>query len=452
MRKLCLLILIFLNLCLSAQQTEFIPVPSSAQLEAQQMEFYLFVHFGPNTFTGQEWGYGDEPAEVFNPTALDCGQWCRIAKAAGAKGIIITAKHHDGFCLFPSKYSTHTVRESKWMDGKGDVLRQLSDSCKFYGLKFGVYLSPWDRNHPDYGTDAYNKVYTGMIREVFENYGPIWEFWFDGACGEGPNGKKQVYDWDLFHSTIRQLSPQTVMFSDVGPDLRWVGNENGFAGITHWYTLNTKGYTPGSGAPSQDTLTSGNVYGEFYIPAECDVSIRNGWFYRPQEDSTVKSAGQLFNIYLKSVGRGANLLLNVPPDTRGRFASPDSAALMQFKKLNDNAFANDLLSGSKFKTKSGRKALLVDTYVLKKPVPVNCLILKEELKNGQAVVSGFAEFFVDGKSVFKIPFSTIGHKRILTFNTIETDKINVVIATAKVKPSLLKAEAYRVDEGLLERQ
>lgn len=449
MRKLFLLILIFVNLSLFAQQTENIPIPSPAQLEAQEMEFYLFTHFGPNTFTGEEWGHGDEPAEVFNPTALDCGQWCRIAKAAGAKGIIITAKHHDGFCLFPSKYSTHTVRQSSWMNGKGDVLRQFSDSCKVYGLKFGVYLSPWDRNHPDYGTDAYNKVYTGMIEEVFASYGQIWEFWFDGACGEGPNGKKQVYDWDLFYSTIRQLSPQTVMFSDVGPDFRWVGNENGFAGKTHWYSLNTAGFTPGSGAPSQDTLTVGNKFGEFYIPAECDVSIRKGWFYRSQEDTTVKSAGQLFDIYIKSVGRGANLLLNVPPDTRGRFAAPDSAALMQFKKLRDDAFANDILAGSKFKTKKGQKKLLVNTYKLDSIVPVNCLILKEELKNGQVVKSGFAEFFKNGKSVNVIQFSTIGHKRILTFNTVEADKIKIVITSAKTEPLLLRTEAFKIDESLI---
>ena len=450
MRKLFLLILLITGFSLFAQQTEKIPVPSPAQLEAQQMEFYLFTHCGPNTFTGEEWGHGDEAAEVFNPTALDCGQWCRIAKAAGAKGIIITAKHHDGFCLFPSKYSTHTVRESSWMDGKGDVLRQLSDSCKAYGLKFGVYLSPWDRNHPDYGTDAYNKVYAGMIEEVFANYGPIWEFWFDGACGEGPNGKKQVYDWDLFHSTIRRLSPQTVMFSDVGPDFRWVGNENGFAGKTHWYNLNTRGFTPGSGAPLQDTLTVGNKFGEFFIPAECDVSIRKGWFYRPEEDTTVKSAGQLFDIYLKSVGRGANLLLNVPPDTRGRFAAPDSAALMQFKKLRDEAFASNLLAESRFKTKKGQKKLLVNTYKLDSVVPVNCLILKEELKNGQAVESGFAEFFKDGESVNVIQFSTIGHKRILTFKTVEADKIKIVITSAKTEPLLLEAEAYKMDERLIE--
>jgi alpha-L-fucosidase len=221
------------------------------------MEFYLFTHFGQNTFTDKEWGEGTEPEDIFNPTNLDCRQWCRVAKAAGAKGIIITAKHHDGFCLWPSKYSTHTVRESKWKNGKGDVLKELSQACKEYGLKFGVYISPWDRNHPKYGTPEYNDVFVNMMKEIFTNYGPIWELWWDGANGEGPNGKKQVYDWDRFKKTVRQLSPNTVIFSDVGPDIRWWGNEKGIAGETNWNLLDTVGFTPGAGAPPVDTLNRG---------------------------------------------------------------------------------------------------------------------------------------------------------------------------------------------------
>jgi alpha-L-fucosidase len=253
-----------------------VPLPSKAQLAWHEQEFYLFTHFGPNTFTNKEWGHGDEPEDVFNPTQLDCRQWCRIAKAAGAKGIIITAKHHDGFCLWPSKFSKHTVRESKWKNGKGDVLKELSDACKEYGLKFGVYLSPWDRNHPDYGTEKYNDVFVNMMKEVFANYGPIWEFWWDGANGEGPNGKKQVYDWHRFKETIKKLSPNTVVFSDVGPHIRWVGNEQGIAGETNWNTLDTVGFTAGAGSPPVDTLNSGNENGKAWIPAECDVSIRQG--------------------------------------------------------------------------------------------------------------------------------------------------------------------------------
>src|SRR5215467_5647587 len=210
------------------------PLPSSRQVQWQEMEFYLFAHFGPNTFTDLEWGKGNEHEEVFNPTKLDCRQWCRIAKAAGAAGIIITAKHHDGFCLWPSKYSAHTVRESKWRNGKGDILKELSAACREYGLKFGVYLSPCDRNHPKYGTPEYNSVYVDMMKEIVRQYGPLFEFWWDGANGEGPNGKKQIYDFHLFEKTMRAIAPNTVVFSDIGPDIRWVGNEKGIAGNPNW--------------------------------------------------------------------------------------------------------------------------------------------------------------------------------------------------------------------------
>ncbi|HZI69328.1 MAG TPA: alpha-L-fucosidase, partial [Hanamia sp.] len=219
-----------------------LPVPTPSQQKWQDMEYYFFAHFGPNTFTGVEWGKGTENAEVFDPKELNCDQWCRIAKAAGAKGIMITAKHHDGFCLWPSKYSTHTVRESGWKNGKGDVLKELSAACKKYGLKFGVYLSPWDRNHPAYGTPAYNDVFANMLKEIFTNYGPIWELWWDGANGEGPNGKKQVYDFPRFEKLVRKLSPNTIIFSDIGPDARWCGNERGFAGKTNWDNLDTAGF------------------------------------------------------------------------------------------------------------------------------------------------------------------------------------------------------------------
>ncbi|TMI87114.1 MAG: glycoside hydrolase family 29 (alpha-L-fucosidase) [Bacteroidetes bacterium] len=309
-------------------QTSKTPLPTKQQLAWHEMEYYFFFHFGPNTFTDKEWGHGDEPEDIFDPTGLDCRQWVRIAKQAGAKGVIITAKHHDGFCLWPSKYSTHTVRESKWKNGKGDVLKELSQACKEYGLKFGVYISPWDRNHPKYGTAEYNDVFVNMMKEIFTNYGPIWELWWDGANGEGPNGKKQVYDWDRFKKTVKTLSPNTVVFSDVGPQIRWVGNENGIAGKTNWNYLDTAGYTAGAGAPSTDTLNTGNAFGRAWIPAECDVSIRPGWFWHANEDSKVKSGEQLFELYLESVGRGSNLLLNVPPDRRGLINENDSVALI----------------------------------------------------------------------------------------------------------------------------
>ena len=339
----CLLLLFLLISLNGFSQTKPFnsPIPTKQQLAWHEMEFYLFAHFGPNTFTDKEWGEGTEPEDIFNPTNLDCRQWCRVAKAAGAKGIIITAKHHDGFCLWPSKYSTHTVRESKWKNGKGDVLKELSQACKEYGLKFGVYISPWDRNHPKYGTAEYNDVFVNMMKEIFTNYGPIWELWWDGANGEGPNGKKQVYDWDRFKKTVRQLSPNTLIFSDVGPDIRWCGNEKGIVGETNSNLLDTVGFTPGAGAPPVDTLNRGNVNGKVWIPAECDVSIRPGWFYHQEEDGKVKTPDDLFQLYLKSVGRGANLLLNVPPDRTGRINEKDSIALVEFKKLKDGGFRNN---------------------------------------------------------------------------------------------------------------
>ncbi len=329
MKNLIAIIFLFSCCLIQAQKVAVNkPVPSKQQLAWQKMDFYLFAHFGPNTFTDLEWGKGTEPEDVFNPTNLDCGQWCRIAKAAGAKGIIITAKHHDGFCLWPSKYSTHTVAQSKWRNGKGDVLRELSDSCKKYGLKMGVYLSPWDRNHPKYGTPEYNDVFINMMKEVVKKYGPFFEFWWDGANGEGPNGKKQVYDWNRFEKTMRTVAPNTIVFSDIGPDARWVGNENGIAGDPNWDLLDTAGFSRGAGAPSTDTLNHGNVNGKNWIPAECDVSIRPGWFYHKEEDDKVKTPEQLFTLYLKSVGRGSNLLLNVPPDREGLIDAHDSAALV----------------------------------------------------------------------------------------------------------------------------
>lgn len=243
-------------------------LPSTDQMVWQKMGYYMFIHFGPNTFTDKEWGDGKESPGVFNPTDLDARQWARTAKEAGMKAIIITAKHHDGFCLWPSKYSTHTVRESPWKDGKGDVLKELSEACKEYGLKFGVYLSPWDQNHPAYGTPEYNDIFAKTLEEVLSNYGEIFEMWFDGANGEGPNGKKQVYDWPLFRSVVYKYQPQAIIFSDIGPGTRWIGNESGFAGATNWSTLNTDGFGLGHDAPKPAVLNSGNENGKYWIPGE----------------------------------------------------------------------------------------------------------------------------------------------------------------------------------------
>ena len=450
-----------------------IPVPTASQLAWQNMEYYFFVHFGPNTFTNLEWGKGTENAEVFDPKELNCDQWCRIAKAAGAKGIIITAKHHDGFCLWPSKYSTHTVRESGWKNGKGDVLKELSASCKKYGLKFGVYLSPWDRNHPAYGTPAYNDVFANMLKEIFTNYGPIWELWWDGANGEGPNGKKQVYDFARFEKLVRKLSPNTIIFSDIGPDAHWCGNEKGYAGKTNWDNLDTAGFKRGAGAPPQDTLNHGNEFGKNFIPAECDVSIRPGWFFHKEEDSLVKTPEQLFEIYLKSVGRGANLILNVPPDRRGLFTRYDSASLMGFKKLRDENFSNDLaqkgtmyfISGSKiretkklsdednqsFETIANSPVQSIE-IALKTPQKINCIVLKENLVKGQRC----AEFTLklldkDHAIVKEIRGTTIGHKRILSFPSAEAKFITLSINNQKAPTRISELKIYSIAQVLVEK-
>jgi alpha-L-fucosidase len=444
------------------------PLPTAAQLAWHETEYYWFTHFGPNTFTDKEWGHGDEPEDIFNPTNLDCRQWARLAKAAGAKGIIITAKHHDGFCLWPSKYSTHTVRESKWRNGKGDVVKELSLACKEYGLKFGVYLSPWDRNHPKYGTPAYNEVFVNMMKEIFSNYGPITEFWWDGANGEGPNGKKQVYDWPLFRETIKKLSPNTVVFSDIGPQIRWVGNESGIAGTTNWNLLNVSGFTAGAGAPSTDTLNSGNMFGEKWIPAECDVSIRPGWFYHKEEDEKVKSPETLFNLYLKSVGRGATLLLNVPPDRRGLITTYDSVALIGFRKLREQSFANNLLAkasvviehdgkGKSVKTLTDNKQSTYENCTsvatdFKQPAAINAVVLREPIQLGQRVIK-FKVVLKDaaGTTIKEIEGTTIGRKRILSFATVTASKIELIIDDAKATPLISELAAYHIDEKLIEQ-
>ena len=469
MKKNVLFIFLFIASISSAQNN--LPKPTKAQLAWHNMEFYLFMHFGPNTFTDLEWGNGNEKEEIFNPVKLDCNQWCRVAKAAGAKGIIITAKHHDGFCLWPSKFSKHTVRESKWKNGKGDVLKELSAACKKYGLKLGVYISPWDRNHPDYGTEKYNEVFVGIMKELFTNYGHIWELWWDGANGEGPNGKKQVYDWGRFKKTVRQLSPNTVIFSDVGPDIRWCGNENGIAGTTNWNTLNTDGFEPGLFAPTTDTLNTGNVHGKYWIPSECDVSIRPGWFYHKAEDAKVKTPKELFQLYLKSVGRGANLLLNVPPDGRGLITEYDSAALVGFKKLRVENFNNNLAVRAKiFLTSKGvasNMPLLTDkknvTYAIIKNVEeqslhlkfnstqkINCLIFKENIKNGQ-VVSNFYFRLRANKKLESVMQTTIGNKRIITFPAMDVDDILVNFLYSTRQIEITEIEAYLIDEMLMEK-
>jgi alpha-L-fucosidase len=401
---------------------------------------------------------------LFNPTALDCDQWCRIAKQAGARGVVITAKHHDGFCLWPSKYSTHTVRESPWKNGKGDVLRELSDACRRHGLKFGVYLSPWDRNHPQYGTPEYNDVYANTLTELLTGYGELFEVWWDGANGEGPNGKKQTYDFHRFEKLVAQYQPNAVIFSDIGPGCRWAGNEQGTVNETNWCTLDTAGYGRGATGPPADTLQRGNENGAHWIPAECDVSIRPGWFYHPEEDTRVKTPDQLFDIYLKSVGRGANLILNVPPDRRGLIHEQDSAALVAFGEKVRTAFGKNLAKGKKVKPefrggwyvpiRQFRRLVDNDAYSwsetgsfvlnLRCKHRFNTLVLQEYITTGQRVRAFRVDIWQDGAWKEIARSTTIGHKKILRFPEVKAKKIRITISDTKLTPRLSEVQVFQV--------
>lgn len=415
--------------------------PSADQLKWHNMEYYAFIHFGPNAFTDKEWGDGTEKVEIFNPTQLDCRQWARICKAAGMKGIILTAKHHDGFALFPSKYSTHTVRESKWKNGKGDILKELSAACKEYGLKMGLYISPWDRNHPTYGTPEYNQVYVNMLKEITTQYGDLFEVWFDGANGEGPNGKRQVYDFPLFNKTVKTYQPHALIFSDAGPDIRWVGNEKGFAGETCWATINGNQLFPAYDKPAH--LNVGDEKGTHWIPAECDVSIRPGWFYHKNEDNKVKTDKDLMNIWNKSVGRGSNLLLNIPVDSRGLIHENDEKSLMDFKKMRETYFKNNLLSSGSF-TKNFSK----DTYdiTLTKPQTFNCFVVQEDIRYGQRVKKFYIQAKLNGEWKNLTFATTIGHKRIFYFPTTTAKELRIVFDETFAKPIISNVALYNTPE------
>jgi len=472
----CLVFFVFTGCSAPEPPAPFGAVPNQYQIEWQKLEYYMFIHFGPNTFTDVEWGDGKENPEVFNPTALDCRQWATTAKAAGMKAIIITAKHHDGFCLWPSRFSTHTVRESAWKDGKGDLLRELSDACREYGLLFGVYLSPWDQNHPTYGTSQYNQVFSSQLDEVLSGYGHIFEQWFDGANGEGPNGKMQVYDWDLFHQTVYRNQPHAIIFSDVGPGCRWMGNERGVAGETNWSTMNIAGFGPGKDAPSTKILNEGEEGGAAWLPAETDVSIRPGWFYSASTDDRVKSLSKLVDIYYTSVGRNSNLLLNVPPDRRGLIHPNDSSRLMEFRRTIDETFAVDLAKGAKFtadytrgqSSRYGAKNLAdgkfdtywtTDDHHLSATIEIdfgktqmfNRLALQEYIPLGQRVKSFSVEYW-DGNEWQDVGGddrkTTIGYKRILRFPTVMAQKLKIHIKESLACPVLNGISVYNAP-GLL---
>jgi alpha-L-fucosidase len=441
-----------------------LPVPSQKQLDWQNLEYYGFIHFNMNTFTNVEWGEGKESPTLFNPSALDCNQWARIAKEAGMKGLILTAKHHDGFSLYPSKYTTHSVAKSPWKNGTGDVVLELSKACKKYDLKLGIYLSPWDRFHPAYGTDEYNQIYAKMQEELLTNYGPIFEFWYDGANGEGPNGKKQVYDWKLFHSMVNKYQPNAVQFSDSGPDIRWVGNERGYAYETTWSPINRDEIYPGY--PKFDDYRNGQADGTHWVAPEVDVSIRPGWYYHPEQDNKVKSPDSLMKIYVASVGRNANLLLNIPVDTRGLIHPNDSASMMGFKTIREKSLINlfrydDRIIASSSQTyhkvgnlrdrdrKSFWAANVKDVHPslniqLKTNRLLNAILIREPIALGQRI-SKFSVEVIDSEGNKElIEGRTIGNKRILPFKERKVKSIQVKFLDAKGQVLISNLELLRI--------
>jgi alpha-L-fucosidase len=452
MRTNLLFILLFLVTKSFCQDIKPVyPIPSAKQLAWQELEYYGFVHFNMNTFTNVEWGEGKEDPKSFNPTALDCNQWVRIAKAAGMKGLILTAKHHDGFALYPSKYTAHSVVKSPWKNGNGDVVRELSDACKRHGLKLGIYLSPWDRFHPAYGTDSYNEVYANMQKELLTQYGPIFEFWYDGANGEGPNGKKQIYDWKLFHSIVNKYQPNAVQFSDNGPDIRWVGNERGFSYDKMWSPLNKDEIYPGY--PKFDDYKQGQENGSHWVAPEVDVSLRPGWYYHPEQDNKVKTPDSLMRIYVASVGRNANLLVNIPVDTRGLIHPNDSASMMGLQLLMKRGLKSQLLASDEFSASSNFKGHLINQirdvntrtfwaanesdlhpqiqWKTKDARLLNAILIQEPIALGQRVKSFLVTLTDENGQMEKITGSTIGNKRILPFKARKLKSIQVDFLDAR---------------------
>jgi alpha-L-fucosidase len=479
MKQLCALFvsLLICIVCISAEVNPpkpFGPVPSPRQLRWHEMEFYGFLHFTVNTFTDKEWGYGDEDEKVFNPTAFDADQIVSTAKMAGMKGLILTAKHHDGFCLWPSKFTEHSVKNSPWKNGQGDVVKEVAEACRRQGLRFGVYLSPWDRNSKDYARPEYITYYRNQLRELLTDYGDIFTVWFDGAnSGDGFYGgaretrridNRTYYDWNNTWKLVRELMPNAVMFSDAGPDFRWVGNEKGIAGDPCWATLNSAGRYPGGTSAG---LNSGERPGTDWIPAECDVSIRPGWFYHAKEDARVKSAARLLDIYYQSVGRGACLNLNLPPDQRGQIHETDLQSLREFRRILEATFNQDLAREARLAVSNIRGgaakfagANLLDqkretywatddqvttpevTLQFRNPVSFNVVSLREFLPLGQRVEAFALDQWKDGVWVEFAKGTSIGNHRLLRVDFITTDKVRLRITRAPVCPALAEFGLY----------
>ena len=446
------------------------------------MEYYAFVHFNMNTFTNREWGTGGESPEQFNPSELDTHQWARVAKEAGMSGIIITAKHHDGFCLWPTKTTEHSVKNSPWKEGKGDLIKELSEACAAYGLKLGIYLSPWDRHDADYGKPEYVAKFHEQLRELLTDYGDVFEVWFDGANGGsgyygGANETRKIdnktyYEWDKTHAIVRELQPDAVIFSDGGPDIRWVGTEEGWANETNWSIMRRDEIYPGW--PRYVELRSGHEDGTHWLPAEVNTSIRPGWYYHPGEDHQVKSLQRLVRTYYESIGRNGNFLLNLPVDDRGLVHEKDVEQLMALKAQIDADFATELAKGRKIDATNIRgnsidytaeNAIDGDsdsywatddgissaqlTIAFDAPTAVNRLLLQEYIPLGQRVANFMVSAEVAGQWKEIDRQTTIGHRRILQFEPVMASKFRIDFKEAKGPLVISNIELYRAPNFLI---
>lgn len=469
--------------------------PAARQLEWQKLEFTAFFHFGVNTFNNVEWGLGDESPNDFQPSNLDCEQWVKTCKDAGIKMAILTAKHHDGFCLWPSEYTDHDVASSSWRDGKGDVVREFVDACRKYGLKVGLYLSPWDRHESSYGTSEYNDFFTNQLNEVIEKYGPIDAFWFDGACAEGSNGKKQVYDWERYYKVIRTANIGTVI-SVMGPDIRWVGNEHGVARFSEWSVLPNKNFDkkdiqkkfegfhfegitdedrsklllnrPVVGSTQDDLGSREKILMHknlIWFPAECDVSIRPGWFYHKSQNRKVKSVKELLDIYYKSVGRNSVLLLNLPPDKRGLVHKIDRKRLAGLATVIDSTFSNNFIIDADVKVSStlsetDQRSLVDNDFesiwgsqrddkkpvievTFSSPVIVDRAMIQENIATGQRIERVSLQSYIDEEWSEVASVSTVGYKRLVRFLPIETKRFRFVFEQSRAEIEISEIGLYK---------
>ena len=457
-----------------------LPIPEPKQVEWQKMETYAFVHFGLNTFNDREWGYGDSDPKTFNPAKLDCEQWVKTFVASGMKGVILTAKHHDGFCLWPTQLTDYCIRNTPYKNGKGDIVGELAAACKKYGIKFAVYLSPWDRHQANYGTPEYVEYFHKQLRELMTNYGEVFEVWFDGANGgDGWYGgakdsrsidRKTYYDYPRIYRLLDELQPQAVVFSDGGPGCRWVGNESGFAGATNWSFLRAGEVYPGYAKYRE--LQYGHADGNQWVAAECDVSIRPGWFYHPEEDSKVRSVENLTDLYYRSVGHNGTLLLNFPVDRDGLVHPTDSANAVNFHKNIQKELAHNLLAGITPKTSNDRGGKFTgkaatdskyDTYwatkdgvtsatiefTLPKTEKVNRMLIQEYIPLGQRVKSFVVEHDRAGQWIpvkLNEETTTVGYKRLLRFATVDTKKLRVRFTDSRACLCINNIEAYYAGE------